>query len=541
MRIRGRDESGFALVIALGVLIVLTIVIISAITYVTSNQRATQLSSAGVQARHYAEGGLNGVFSLLNQDNSKGTDAANPALLGCAAGTSSPGVSDCSSPTPMVFCVAAAASCSAGTDGTASVYGFFSGTNPQTYNGISVPASTWLIYSTGYARNASTEGVTAQSAMAFVKIGAPFSTTTAVAAVWNHVFVTAPLIPNTCSLSFGGNSVTISAPLYVVGNLCLGSNGSGAVVKEVSQPVDLEVGGKLLLAGGSTVGADSSHPITSGVVVGGCTTVSVSSSTTPCSSSSYNYWVKTTDTWIPNDAPSKTAAEQASDWSSFDPGPKHPCQASTSPAPPSSFTDADAGSNLSTEPNDSAGTFELTPSTSYSCISQSGAGTGQLTWNASTKTLTINGDIFFDGNITISQSATYTGSAVLEAAGTITFNGNSTTLCAESPCNTASNAWQGTSGNNSMLNLVALAQNTTSITFSNNSQVFQGSLWTQPNAGMTFVKNGVIVEGPMSIGSFDSTFNNAQLYPFPVIANMPVGAPVPPNAGVTINTLVYLK
>jgi hypothetical protein len=42
------------------------------------------------------------------------------------------------------------------------------------------------------------------------------------------------------------------------------------------------IGGKLVLVGGSKIGADSLHPITSGVVVGGCTTVSVSSATTPC-------------------------------------------------------------------------------------------------------------------------------------------------------------------------------------------------------------------------------------------------------------------
>ena len=378
--------------------------------------------------------------------------------------------------------------------------------------------------------------------MALVKISPPYTTTQAVAAVWNHVFITAPLVPNTCSISFGGNSVTISAPLYVIGNLCLGSNGSGAVIEELTQPVDVEVGGKLVLAGGSTVGADASHPITSGVVVGGCTTVSVSSPTIPCTPTSFSYWVKSTDTWIANDAPVKTQAQMQSDWASFDPGPNHVCQTGTNPPPlASSVLDNDTASQLSNEPNTSAGTFELTPNFSYSCISQNGANVGQLTWNNSTKQLTINGKIFFDANMTISQTATYTGTAVIETAGTITFKGNNNTLCAESPCNTAPGAWQGSSGNNSMLNFVSLAQNTTAITFSNNAEIFQGSLWTQPSSGMTFVKNGVIVEGPMSVGSFDQSFNNANLIPFPVIKNMPLGAPVPPNAGVTFSSLIYLK
>src|SRR5205085_6867613 len=116
----------------------------------------------------------------------------------------------------------------------------------------------------------------------------------------------------------------------------------------------------------------------------------------------------------------------------------------------------------------------------------------------------VNGSIFIDANMTISQSATYTGTAALEAAGTIKFVGNSTQLCATSPCNF--NNWQGSSGNNSMLTLVSLKTSTTSVTFQDNAQTFQGSLWTQPSSSMTFVKNGVTVEGPISIGSFDATF-----------------------------------
>jgi hypothetical protein len=92
-----------------------------------------------------------------------------------------------------------------------------------------------------------------------------------------------------------------------------------------------------------------------------------------------------------------------------------------------------------------------------------------------------------------------------------------------------------------MLTLVALASNTASITFTNNTQIFQGSLWTQPSSSMTFVKNGVIVEGPISIGKFDATFNNATFKPLPVIKNMPVGAPLPPNSGATVGTMTITK
>jgi len=56
-----------------------------------------------------------------------------------------------------------------------------------------------------------------------------------------------------------------------------------------------------------------------------------------------------------------------------------------------------------------------------------------------------------------------------------------------------------------------------------------------------FSKNNDLVAGPISIGTIDSTGNNATLCPLPVIKNMPTGAPLPPNTSVTISSPVYLK
>src|SRR6185312_488439 len=114
-----------------------------------------------------------------------------------------------------------------------------------------------------------------------------------------------------------------------------------------------------------------------------------------------------------------------------------------------------------TTQNGTNASFELLPNSSYTCISQNGSSVGQLTWNNTTKQLTINGNVFLDGNLTIGQSGKYTGTGVIEAAGTITFNGNSTQFCATTACDF--NNWQGSSGNNSMLTLVALKASTTAI------------------------------------------------------------------------------
>ena len=45
----------------------------------------------------------------------------------------------------------------------------------------------------------------------------------------------------------------------------------------------------------------------------------------------------------------------------------------------------------------------------------------------------------------------------------------------------------------------------------------------------------------MSIGSLDIETNSASLKPLPVIKNMPVGAPIPPNTSVTIGALTFIK
>ena len=233
-----------------------------------------------------------------------------------------------------------------------------------------------------------------------------------------------------------------------------------------------------------------------------------------------------------------SATDITNDYNNFDPGPKHPCASGNNPyAPLASTVFESAGSTVS---DDSAGTFNLTPSSSYTCNSTSGASVGQLQWNNTTKVLTINGNIFIDGALTISQALTYSGVGAIEVAGTITFTANNVTVCAAANCDFTQ--WQGNSGNNSMLTLASLISNATpAVYFQQNHQTFQGSLWTQPSSSLSFAFNGDILQGPISIGKFDTSLNNAILEPLPVINNMPTGAPLPPNTGVSIGPLVITK
>jgi hypothetical protein len=87
-------------------------------------------------------------------------------------------------------------------------------------------------------------------------------------------------------------------------------------------------------------------------------------------------------------------------------------------------------------PNGSVpGVFNLTPSsTDYSCVVQSGSAVvGQLSWNHTTKTLTINGTIFIDGSATANYGYSnipiqYTGTGTIYLGGTLLLS--NTQLCA---------------------------------------------------------------------------------------------------------------
>jgi Tfp pilus assembly protein PilX len=551
-----RQEHGFALVFALMACVVLTIAATSVVTYATANQHASTSSNANIAASDYAEGGLNAAYSIITKANSSGSNPASPTLLGCTSGAA--GASNCSSPT--YICFSLKTTCPGTytpTDGTAAVYGYFSGTNSTSYLGYTVPTSTWLLVSTGYARN---ESGALHGKTAYGEVTVSALNGGAVASVWNHVFLTAPLVPNVCQTNFAGNNMLLDVPMYVIGNLCL--TGQNGVIGETTKPIDLMVGGKLILSGSNTeVGWDSSHPITSGVVVGGCNTTAVTNATTACDSGSYRYWVGTKDTFISQDAPTLTNAQIAQDYSTFDPGPKHACLAGTTPAPlaASAFDSTVSANEGSTNPltlpdvsgSVTSGTaFNLTPSSSYACISQNGVGTGYLIWNNNSsgnitvsgvtvapKTLAINGSIFFDSNISITQSMYYTGTGIIEDAGSATMSGNNLFICAVTNCSFSN--WQGTSGNNQMLTLASLDVKNTGIgfTMSGNGEIFQGSLWSQPTAKLAFSGNGIAVQGPISIGLLDSTVNNVLIQPLPAIKNMPVGAPLPPNTGASVSPL----
>jgi Tfp pilus assembly protein PilX len=568
---RLRQEHGIALVMALAFCLALSTLVFGVTTYVTSNQRSASNSTNDTTARSYAEAALNTAYSRLFYAKSSagqlaGLSPTSPTLLGCAADASVSGRSDCSSPKPL--CVAFAGTCPSGTytptAGTASVYGFYAGSTPDvgaTYLGVAQAADTWIIVAAGYVANGR-GGVNAKSLKATVQINGGGAG--AIASVWNHVFITSPAQnPPTCNQTISGNGTLWTSPLYVIGNLCLNGN-NDAVQESGGQKIDLQVGGKLVLAGSgssaSTVGDWTTNPvtpITSGVVVGGCATT-IGGTTSDCATN-YKYKVGSVGTFVQQADPSLKDSQVEYDYTHFDPSPTNPCQSGTTPT---AITTAQldvnrtSGELAGTEyPGNSGsavsgGVFDLTPASSYACISQKGASTGYLIWNndptnsitvgtvtVPAKTLAIAGSIYIDAPVTISQSLTYKGTAIIMASGQISITGNSQTICAQNT-NCDFNNWQASTGHNDMLTLASVLKNSsTAFNFSGQNETFMGSMWTQTSSQINFSGNTYVIMGPLSTGSLAISKNGFTFRPLPTITNMPLGAPVPPNVSVTINPM----
>jgi Tfp pilus assembly protein PilX len=150
---------------------------------------------------------------------------------------------------------------------------------------------------------------------------------------------------------------------------------------------------------------------------------------------------------------------------------------------------------------------------------------GELSWNATTKTLTVKGTILIDGSAKISNAATntYNGQATLYLSGTFYANGS---LCAKfsgSACDF--NSWDP---NTELLTIVANGSGGQvnpgdSIQFANNWS-FEGALYA---TNAIEFGNNVSIGGPI-VGSQVILSNNLTTNNFPYVTTVPVGMPSNP-------------
>ena len=489
---RVRDESGVTLVMALVVMAALAAGVTTTMTFSASAQRTAVRSTAEQQAYAYAEAGVNSAMSALH---APGANALDPSLL----------------PPPPP-------SPAARRDDYGTGHVLWGAT-------LNTTTLQWTITSIGYAPNTTSAGLPDRwKQIRAVSQVEPSLTQPLNNQVWNYIYSTSRAGPGVCDVTVANNAI-LSAPIYAEGNVCLSPN---AHITEPANtpptPISLVVKGKLQLSNNSSVGASRTQPITEAHVSGGCgASLSNVHTCNPSSPVNDAVWARTLDTTAPPITP------PVPDWTSWygsaTLGPNAPCFTAGALRPPT--FDNDGVLDLST--NGSAGTLDLTPPTgSYTCKSAY----GELSWDASTRVLTVKGVIYFDGSAVVSNGLVneYNGQATLYLTGTFTMINNSM-MCGKrnaalTDCDFSSAT--GWNPNTEMLIVVAHGKDASvppnSVILNNNTK-WEGGVYSQN--GLQLVNNAV-VEGPMILGGFMVT-NNVTAKPFPVINTVPLGAPGNPN------------
>ena len=139
--------------------------------------------------------------------------------------------------------------------------------------------------------------------------------------------------------------------------------------------------------------------------------------------------------------------------------------------------------------------------------------------------MTVKGVVYIDGNVSIGDGSVdeYNGQATLYASGYVTVNG---TMCGKRVANNTACDFTNWNPNTEMWILAAHGNNGSgySIVFPNNA-IWEGGVYATNSIDLS--NNGTI-EGPI-IGGSANFSNNVTIKPFPVITNVPVGAPGNPN------------
>ncbi len=492
-----RGEGGFALMLALAVLVVLGISVTALIDYTGSSLRSSDVSKTRKSAFDVAEAGLQDALAVIG--NAAATaDPTQPTLLGCNGGTC----------TPLVFNEQG---------GTATVTGTYSlvGSTP-----------TWTITSIGRATYKGAAGQQQTKRLtATTGLTPPPNQQNPNAAIWNYVMSTAPQGTG-CEMDLTGTNVTVDVPIYVTGDLCL--TGTNAQILENTagggQKVDVTVMGSITYNGANATIGQSGAPITSASVGQGCRELSTGALHS-CSSATDKFFVKSAGTPLAITPP----VGDLTWWSRADPGPKHPCQSGTVPT-----FDNDAATTTASNDSVTAAPVNLTPVGNYTCKSSDGGVTGEISWNDTTNVLTVKGTIFIDGNVTVTQTATYSGRATLYLAGKFTMNGVNQSLCATVGCNFST--WNP---NTTMLLIGSLANNEpNAIDLNGTNNSFQGGFFTQPTSTVNLNGTNISYEGPIVGGRF-TWATNTSIKPLPPISQQPPGAPLQPNVQLEPSPLVY--
>jgi hypothetical protein len=478
-----KNDEGIALFMSIGVLLVLTIAGTTVIGYTSSNSRSGTLSKTNTASFSLAEAAFANAMSILNNPVN---DPLKQSTLPSSEATA----------TSMSY-----------ENGTAKWYGVFDAANAK-----------WAITALGLHNNPTGTGgapvrrkLTAQ--VPVVQLNSQPEENDA----WNWIY--ARRTGNSCDMTLN-NAINGSSRLYVAGNLCLHN---GATISNGP----LIVRGNLdLTHKDAAVGAATSMSTRVETYVGGNCRNQSGAWATPCSGdqdvrkifskwdppgdpASFEVGVSNSPKFIP-----EPVANFAQWYEHGIPGPSQACTASSG-TPPVFDTNYPIRDG-------SAPTFNLTAASSYSCrVGPVDNPSGELTWNASTRTLKVAGTIYIDGSVTAmnGQVNSYEGRGSLYMSGTFLID-SGTKLCASisgTSCNFST--WDP---NTEMLTIAANGTDMSSNgILVNANSAFQGALFATQNV---YLNNNVALDGPI-IGNTVIINNAVTTDSFPTVVTVPVGMP----------------
>jgi Tfp pilus assembly protein PilX len=435
-------QAGFALPMVIGISLVLGITGTTAMVYSTGNARSASFSKADERGFSLAEAGLNYAYSTLY-------NASDPTMPGAVPVRSE----------------------------------VIDGATVTWWGTLDTQTNKWTLTGRAAVPNPAGGMDVIRSARGRASLQST-SVGNANNAVWNYIYADAP----TCTSL--GNSVNVSVPIFIKGDLCLSNSSQISGLNTV-----LQVGGTITINNSSHVGS-AAAPLGQVHVGGGCR-VGNGALKSPCGASESVY------STTPPDATTTGLTKPPVDipywYLNAKPGPKQACTTSTG-TPPSFDNDTTMNRSLPAPVN-------LTPALAYDCQVRDAQGNliGRLAWTpGSPGTLTISGTIFFDGNISFANlnSIVYVGRATIYAAGTISLS-NSTTLCGIAGCGTD---WLPTQN---LLAFVA-GSSTDTVGFSiANSSVFQGAVYAVNDYSE---QNGTTVWGPIVARQVNLANNTSNFY-----------------------------
>jgi Tfp pilus assembly protein PilX len=491
------DETGIALIMALAVMLVLTVLVTSTLAFTSASSRDGSLKQSGQSAYSLAEAGLNAALAQLYSHyySSSGT-ANNNTTLYSASWFTSPVVTSEQSPSSSAACTSTS---------TCMSWGVVS----WTPGGSGITKGTLVLKGTGRVPNPTGGTALTRTVTEKVDVRQP-PQLVQTPSYWSELY--SGETGNACDLTLG-QGVNATAPIYVAGNLCVlqaaSIQGSGVTLKVL--------GNLRLQSGNSNIGKTSA--VKSVQVGGGCVKSTNGAYTTPCP-------INTSSTSIYDLSGLSTAPAPTAD-----------------PLPTINWAGVAAQQAASTVSctngvSLSAATFYLTPpsgaaSTGYSCTITDSTGTvtlGSINYNATTHVVALSGVIYFSGSLDLSTSSptTYTGISSFFVAGTMTA-ANGSALCVHlsgSTCdfanatNTSSPDYWDTTKD------VLIIQTQGAITAQNLS--FQGGLYSATSinlGGGQSATQGPLVS-PLLITPGQQL--NLSFPSFPLVYSGTLGTPPPP-------------